>query len=191
MAFITTKIEKYNFKSTTGDLSDQLNSFLGNIPTKFSVKSNEYKELVINNGNISVQIDNGFLNDIRTADIVKFDNGWFIFTEDIQGGTIAVQGRIAIIKFSDTEFFLSATSNHASGSGPSGGNVKWAFSVENPDNYVAFAPLISVSSNFASGVTVDGVYLQSGILSDVWSKDGLVINGHTFYGAQELCICAD
>lgn len=95
----------------------------------------------------------------------------------------------AIIKFSDSEFYV--VSPYGNTKAVNTGNALFAFSTSNPDNYASFAPLISVSRNFATGMVADGVYIVSGINDSLWSYNGIVINGHTFYGAAGLCICTD
>lgn len=190
MSLTVKNIEKSSVTTASDKTVDVLNGIVnGTLPITFRYSNNDNDIAIYNTaGTQLAAITNVYTNYVSTIDTVKFDNGLIVYLSYATGGIIRFQSSTIIVKFSDTEAYISTSLGDFA---TTSGNKLWAYSVSNPDNYVAFAPLISVSSNFATGLTADGVYMQSGIDSSLWTKNGLVVNGHTFYGAQELCICAD
>jgi len=131
----------------------------------------------------------GYMTSLHTR-LICFDNGIFLELMYFNSDNVKYYDIFtAIIKFSDSEFYV--VSPYGDTKAVNTGNALFAFSTSNPDNYVSFVPLISVSHNFATGMVADGVYIVSGVDNSLWSYNGIVINGHTFYGAAGLCICAD
>lgn len=202
MAFVKKSITKLHYETTLGNVPNILNSFTkDHYPFTFSKYDDGWNHIMVDGytNSDSSSISYSEFKDISwdtavNVDIIKFDNGFILYIASKHNGTLVNKLTTFFVKLSDTEGLIRSvglTKDIWVNSCPKNTSQVWAYSVTNPDGYVAFAPLISVSSNLASGVTADGIYFVSGIISKSWTKDGLVINGHTFYGAYDLCICTD
>ena len=204
MAFVKKSITKLHYETTLVNVVNILNSFTkDHYPFTFSKYDDGSGHVMVmvdgyTNGNSSYISYSEFYDigwdTALNVDIIKFDNGFILYIASKHNGTLVNNLTTFFVKLSDTEGYIRSvglTKNIYESLCPNNTSTVWAYSVTNPDGYVAFAPLISVSSNLASGVTADGIYFVSGISPTSWTKDGLVINGHTFYGAYNLCICTD
>lgn len=177
MSLVKTSITKSHFHGETGDAVNFLNSLLKNLSSKLSASNTWASYIKINGFGIS---GNGYYKDIE---VIAFDKGLILYINEGDGGVYTRSNPTILIKFSDSEVIIGEYSTS--------GSARWAYTVSNPDNYVVFAPLISVSENFAPGISAEGVYIVAGIDQSLWTANGLVVNGHTLYGAQNYCICTD
>ena len=191
MAFVKKSIEKI-VTYVSSDIIPNTNALLASKLSPaitIGFDNNYFNFNIYYKGSKFATIGGGLSGSLHSR-LICFDNGVFLEPMYYNSDNVKYSDFFtAIIKFSDSEFYV--VSPFSNTKAVNTGNALFAFSTSNPDNYASFAPLISVSHNFATGMVADGVYIVSGVDDSLWSYDGIVINGHTFYGAAGLCICTD